>query len=68
MSAYIVKGEILNNTFGALSKPIDKTIMLPSPLASVGLNILLGQRNIISAVNNHSMSSVINGMERKCTK
>ncbi|WP_225969212.1 RHS repeat domain-containing protein, partial [Treponema pedis] len=68
MSAYIVRGEILNNIFGGLSKPIDKKIMLPIPWSSVGFNLLLGRRNIISSINNHSMSSVIKGMEWKGIK
>lgn len=51
MTAYIVKGEILNNIFGWMSEPIDSLVYLPNQGGS--------------ALDNHSMSSVISALNEK---
>lgn len=51
MTAYIVKGEILNNIFGWMSEPIDDVVYLPNQGGS--------------AIDNHLMADVISALNEK---
>jgi hypothetical protein len=55
MSAYIVKGEILNNIFGPISRPIDKMVYLPTQYS---VNTPIEELNLVNSVRNHFMSAV----------
>ena len=55
MTAYIVKGEILNNIFGLISRPIDKMVYLPTQYS---VNTPIEELNLVNSVRNHSMSAV----------
>ena len=60
MTAFIVKGEILNNTFGSVSKPIGKVVYLPNQhmtpwwVQGPARNAL----NVYNEIQNHLMPSV----------
>nr|WP_235715905.1 hypothetical protein [Acetivibrio cellulolyticus] len=60
MTAYIVKGEILNNIFGSVSKPIGKVVYLPNqnktPWWVQGLS--RDVVNLSNSIQNHLMGSV----------
>lgn len=60
MTTYIVKGEILNKVEGIFSKPIDEVVYLPTQhRVHTGSKLL----NLVNSINNHSMSSVKDGLE-----
>ena len=67
MTAFIVRDEILNNIFGAISIPIDEVVYLDAqyktPWFIIGpvRNLL----NIYNSVQNHSMNAVINALIEK---
>jgi hypothetical protein len=65
MTAYIVKGEILNNLFGPISSPIGTVVFLPTqyktPRWVIGTaRTIMNQYN---AIKNHSMSAVISALK-----
>ena len=47
MTAYIVKGEILNNIFGLISRPIDKMVYLPTQYS---VNTPIEELNLVNSV------------------
>ena len=59
MTAYIVKGEILNNIFGLISAPIDKMEYLPTQYTSKWYDVV-GQ--IDDSIKNHQMEAVISAL------
>ena len=62
MTAYIVKGEILNNIFGLISAPIDKMEYLPSQHTSKWYDVV-GQLD--DSIKNHQMDAVISALGGK---
>lgn len=55
MTAYIVKGEILNNIFGPISKPIGNAVYLPTQYP---VNTPVQGINIVNSILNHLMPAV----------
>ena len=60
MTAYIVKGEILNNIFGLISAPIDKMEYLPTQHTSKWYYTNI--ERTINSVKNHMMDAVISAL------
>lgn len=59
MTAYIVKGEALNNIEGIISEPIGDVVYLPTQHCTYTAS---GALNIYNSINNHSMESVMAGL------
>ena len=59
MTAYIVKGEILNDIFGLISAPIDKMEYLPTQYTSKWYDVV-GQ--VDDSIKNHQMEAVISAL------
>lgn len=55
MTTYIVKGEILNNIFGPISKPIGSVVYLPTQYS---VNTPIPALNMVNSIRNHFMSAV----------
>ncbi len=61
MTAFIVKGDVLNNAEGWFSSPIDKAVYLPQ---QYGGHWYQGwQTNVVDKVRNHMMDAVINALQ-----
>ena len=60
MTAYIVRGEILNNIFGLISVPIDKMEYLPTQYESKWCDGIIKRTK--NSVKNHSMAAVISAL------
>lgn len=72
MVAYVVDGEILNNIFGDISEPIDKIEVINE---ESWLEKLFKKTNIFGRIysffdglDNHSIDSVIKGLEKEENK
>ena len=65
MTAYIVKGEILNNIFGLISAPIDKVKYLKEPFwkSVIKTFISVPALELVDSINKHSMDTVIELLE-----
>ncbi|WP_432406691.1 RHS repeat domain-containing protein [Wukongibacter sp. M2B1] len=61
MTTYIVEGEVLNNIFGPVSKPIGDLVYLPTQHT---VNTPFKLINVINSVKNHSMDAVKEAIEQ----
>ncbi|MBJ6361856.1 RHS repeat-associated core domain-containing protein, partial [Paenibacillus sp. GCM10012307] len=61
MTAYIVKGEVLNQVFGPTSKPIGSVVYLPTQYrVNYRWNVV---KNVRNSLKNHSMDAVKNALK-----
>lgn len=61
MTAFIVKGDILNGAEGWFSKPIGKAVYLPQQYRGGWRNLY--QTSIHDSIRNHSMGGVMKGLK-----
>lgn len=65
MTAFIVRGDILNNTFGPISRPIDNPIYLTSQHKTPWWVLGPARRafNLYNSIQNHLMDAVIEALK-----
>jgi hypothetical protein len=63
MTAYVVRGEALDQAFGSSSEPIGKKVYLPIQYrVNYKWNVF---KNISNSIKNHSMESVITALKQE---